>query len=624
MEDMAKFAYMTARSGSKNLYYKRSVPLALQGLFGKKQIWKSLRTPDTAKAKELYRQIDAEIDQMFSESQKPTETSLRSSGVTVLDKPKSLSQTAIRALCDQYYKQIIDEDFERKNQCWDEIKDDIDRYFYEDAPTRDEFVQAMLLEEYYETNDITLIFAYDHWLTVKGLLRKAQIEFSRGELSLVSSQLEAMPDNDRIKVGRVLMETRIRALKDIIKQNSDQYEMISQRIVEQEQHADASPVRAAAAASKGTGKLFSVHLETFLVECTRKAIKRKTVVTYQQKLTEFMEICGDKPIREYSLQVDGVKYKSTLGKLPKNPRKPKANHGKTLLQIADAYTGTDLLAVTTINDKISCVSAFFDWLVPLHLDKNTIPKKALVIAQRGKKKRKTRTPFTLTELEKMFQAPIFTGWKSSSHWKIQGDAVLRDTAKFWVPVIGLFTGLRLGEIIQLRTEDVQQQDGIWHIDVLEVTTDDDGFQETDTQLKTAASRRKMPIHEELINIGFLDFVEKHNTPHVFPDYAHGERENEENGRDNWVHRFSSHFRRFLKETEIKRGRNCFHSFRHNFEDVCRNSGLAKDMRDSLQGHGDNDVSDGYGSGFYIDTLASGVKKIRYNDLDLSHLYVDES
>ena len=50
MGEMAKFPYLSGRKGSKNLYYKRMVPLELRGAGRPAQIWRSLKTADRKQA----------------------------------------------------------------------------------------------------------------------------------------------------------------------------------------------------------------------------------------------------------------------------------------------------------------------------------------------------------------------------------------------------------------------------------------------------------------------------------------------------------------------------------------------------------------------------------------------
>ena len=227
----------------------------------------------------------------------------------------------------------------------------------------------------------------------------------------------------------------------------------------------------------------------------------------------------------------------------------------------------------------------------------------LLLKNKVKAAGRQREPFTNEELHKIFHAPIYTGCKSEREWREPGDLVLRESAKFWVPLIALYSGMRLGEIIQLRRCDVQQQEGIWHFDIVAGGEN--------MKLKTVSSRRKVPVHPELLSMGLLDFVQA-GQGRLFDDIAMGPRFDEKSGKDSWVDRFSKHFARHLKSVGAKRRLNNFHSFRHNFEDACRNCGVAEDVRNALQGHGENGVSRAYGSGFYVKTLAEGVRKVGYD------------
>ncbi len=60
----------------------------------------------------------------------------------------------------------------------------------------------------------------------------------------------------------------------------------------------------------------------------------------------------------------------------------------------------------------------------------------------------------------------------------------------------------------------------------------------------------------------------------------------------------------------------FHSLRHNVEDALRNADVRKEVRDAIQGHGENGVSREYGSGYYLKTLNELFRKIRYDGLKL--------
>ncbi|PYN67089.1 MAG: hypothetical protein DMD90_06650 [Candidatus Rokuibacteriota bacterium] len=80
------------------------------------------------------------------------------------------------------------------------------------------------------------------------------------------------------------------------------------------------------------------------------------------------------------------------------------------------------------------------------------------------------------------------------------DATKDEQAEnLWIPRLALYTGARANELCGLLTRDVKQIDGVWCpvVEDSEVRT-----------LKTASSTRRIPVHPELIRLGFLDFVER--------------------------------------------------------------------------------------------------------------------
>ncbi|MGE4340931.1 MAG: hypothetical protein AB7E55_34025, partial [Pigmentiphaga sp.] len=72
--------------------------------------------------------------------------------------------------------------------------------------------------------------------------------------------------------------------------------------------------------------------------------------------------------------------------------------------------------------------------------------------------------------------------------------------------------------------------------------------------------------------------------------------------------------------EDQRSKNAFHSFRHCFEDACRDSGIPKEVMDALQGHGEEGMSGRYGRGYVLAKLNETMAQLRYQGLDLSHLH----
>lgn len=77
---------------------------------------------------------------------------------------------------------------------------------------------------------------------------------------------------------------------------------------------------------------------------------------------------------------------------------------------------------------------------------------------------------------------------------------------FWLPLVGLLTGARVNEVCQLNPQcDIREEGGIWFFDF---TEDSDGEAHVVKSVKTANSKRRVPIHSTLITLGFLSYVEK--------------------------------------------------------------------------------------------------------------------
>ena len=75
---------------------------------------------------------------------------------------------------------------------------------------------------------------------------------------------------------------------------------------------------------------------------------------------------------------------------------------------------------------------------------------------------------------------------------VSSEKYLEDTHKqashFWIPLIGLYTGMRLEEIAQIYVSDVRKAKGVWCIDVNE--------DKPDKHVKTGA--RLVPLHPVLV------------------------------------------------------------------------------------------------------------------------------
>jgi integrase len=208
-----------------------------------------------------------------------------------------------------------------------------------------------------------------------------------------------------------------------------------------------------------------------------------------------------------------------------------------------------------------------------------------------------RLPFEPDDLKAIFSAPVH-----ASGDRPRGGA---GEAAFWFPVLGLMMGGRLQEIADLRLCDVRKaEDGIWHFDI----NDEDG-----RRLKTRSSRRKVPLHPVLVDIGFLDYLAALREATEDPKASLWPEIGAVVGSSAPSAPWSKWFGRYLRGTVgIGESRKVFHSFRHTFKRLTRDAGIPEEMHDALTGHGDDKGSVGrrYGRGVSLPVLAARMREIQ--------------
>lgn len=221
-----------------------------------------------------------------------------------------------------------------------------------------------------------------------------------------------------------------------------------------------------------------------------------------------------------------------------------------------------------------------------------------------------RDPFTREELKSIFSAPIFTGCVDDerNYDKVGKNNPRR--ARFWVPLIALWTGMRLEEICQLDAADVSN---VQDVNVIQVRPS------SDKQQKNKQSKRTIPIHTQLQEMGFLDYVaavKKAGHKKLFPELALSSRRN-------YSQSFSKWFARLLIKRKAKRDTTCFHSFRHCFRDALRAADAPEHYVELLGGWKRTKTSSAYGKVTPL-MLNECMVRTSYEDLDLSHLYASKS
>ena len=341
----------------------------------------------------------------------------------------------------------------------------------------------------------------------------------------------------------------------------------------------------------------------------------RTAVAYRTTRNWIMDFFGD------SIAIDAItreKCRGFVQLLRQVPRHADRKFpGMSILQAAEAAKarpGTVTINVANTNAYLNKFSGMMNWAVEEgYLAKS--PAKGLRLPDPIKRRDKRR-PFSADQLNRIFNSPLYTGCVDDVYGYAKvGDARPR-RARFWIPLIALFSGLRMNEICQLDVEDVRELDGVPCIIVIEGAVGDEG----DKRLKTNASERAVPVHDELVRVGLLRFVaEQRRVGHkkLFHELSvgpHGYRSTN----------FSKWFSRFLERIGAQAPLTCFHSFRHCFRDALRESRADREISLALGGWTSGSAGSGidaiYGDGFRASILAEAINRIGYPALGLRHLH----
>jgi integrase len=211
-----------------------------------------------------------------------------------------------------------------------------------------------------------------------------------------------------------------------------------------------------------------------------------------------------------------------------------------------------------------------------------------------------RRPWTLNELSTLLNQPLHTNYALPSDTKAGADAA------YWIPLLGLYTGARISELVQLRHCDIERVGDVY---VLSITD-----QGEDQRLKTSASARKVPIHSELIRLGFLQYVERTaaKSETLWPLVPLRE------GRVGGF--FSQWFGGYRRGLGLGKYPD-FHCFRHTVRSALSNADIAEPIIDMLVGH---EVKGSTGAKVYTHRTAAqmqcAIERIAYPELHLGRVF----
>ncbi len=556
---MNTIPYLTNRQGI--YYFRRIVPIELRTIIGRREIIRSLATHDLKTARKAVIEMADNLDELFTKIQSGI-TLLTADDLSAFSKAFSKSKTEAlmaEALVDFDDRKVENEEWEalHARTFKQEILDDLR---YSRLSNVEPDVNALLSQYKVSLDRSSSLYKQLCRATLQGLAdfySNAEIIINGGfeDPRLV---FDHEPEIREVTISELTFDVAIeKYLQDRRSGWSDK------------QH-------------KSQSALLNYFLK-YINEIDGKDASSRTLSSITSKIAR--------------------DYKEHLQKTPSNKNKvyptltPKQSLG------AAERDGAKLLSQETQNNYIQCLSTLYGF-VTAELDyEGDNPFKGRSNTKAAKKmQRDQRNPFSKEQLTTIFSSPIYTGCKSLSNCHKKGLIIPIDSSKYWVPLIGLFTGMRLQEVLQLYLEDIYQHDNIWVFDL--------NTNHQDKSLKTPQSKRLVPIHSDLLALGFLDLLEgkisSKKSKRLFEDTKPA-------SDGSYSSTFSKWFSRYLKNINVKTDKTSFHSFRHNIKDGFRDVGESDELAENFVGRSTGTNGESYGSGFSVSRLHEALHKIKFTE-----------
>lgn len=233
-----------------------------------------------------------------------------------------------------------------------------------------------------------------------------------------------------------------------------------------------------------------------------------------------------------------------------------------------------------------------------------------VVAAEGSRPPKDRRAYNMAELNQLLSSRVYT-----EGYRPRGQV---SEAAYWLPLLGPFVGARVEELCQLRVDDIQRVNGVWCIRLCDLGTDQ--------RMKTPSSFRRVPMHQTIIDCGFLRHVTSmalQGHERVFPSLSN------RNAHGVFSNAMGKWFARYLDDVGLSDSRLDFHSFRYTFRQQCSLCGIDNEVRDALTGHWltRSDAGRTYMRGenrqYPFPKLVQAIEMLRYDELRIGHLLVED-
>lgn len=557
MEQVAEFIFK--RGKGSTLYVRRRIPANLRGAYPKKtHITRSLGTSSMPEAKARARLELAQIDAQFLDAREKLTLSRASMAAK---RVKKLSDHQIQGVAKFWARQVLLADEQQRSAGLDD--DEFDELGEKLITQRKDFGRMLAQGK---TEPILP--------ALRGFLYLCGLDFD--------------PDEEQAKrASYIFLQTVVQTVEyQLARQSGNVIE--TDAVTEDVMHPlqDIAPERAPRRPDQpGWDEVFKVWVE------------------YVSDRPKSTTIAAQTPWRDLQ------RYMAARGKV----QSPSEVQPLDMTAFAEDMRARNL-AVATINERITKIRSIYKIAVGKHVLVSNPAANTLGFKESSvEKRRKRRLSFDTSDVQLIFQSPVFTQHRRSKGQS--GEAV------YWIPLIMFYSGMRPEEAAGLAISDLRRDDVLgWYFAIVDRPSSEDeemfgdGVPESHRRtLKNGNSVRFVPIAQQLIDLGLLRYVEElkgQGKAVLFPDLIkdwHGKLSGS----------FSKFFSRYKRVVGIEDPRKVLYSFRHTMKDLMESAKIPSKYLQRILGHtsGDGAVTDGYGSDVPFHVIVEMFRKIKFPEIE---------
>lgn len=557
-------------------YYLRArIPNSLVYLTHKTQFWYSLKTNNYYEALEKVRKQSYKVDIAIN--------LLRSLDMKIKNKqiifaPEDIDKIVINKLkqVEEIFENYFDEIENRKFDYQDMLifNRDTDETNTEQHELR---CVELAVNEYF--ND-TLNDERTH-KSLKKQIEKIQKE----KIPVIEDKQNPSEDIRKIKTALTGVEKYILDKIHCIEENIELDRSINPRvkrcldIIQAEQNEKAR--------RPTVSTLWSKVFDEFALEKYNNRTGENTIRQNQQCLETIFEIIGKK-------YVESITYKDcqkVVRSVYNIPKKWKERYKGQKLSALLSKKNDDAISLSSVKKYLRIFKEFMIFCK----DNRYIPDSFQGDIKITKRKEVISIePFSKDELKKIFDPMTYPRVMD-----------IKYSYRYWIPLIALYSGMRLNEICQLYLDDIKVSKGVWYFDISD--------ERKDQHIKNSQSKRLVPIHSKLLELGIIEYANK--VREVKVNNKHQDRlfyQLNYSVKNHYIQAISQWFGRYLKKIGIDSRSKVFHSFRHTVKPYLRDAGISKEYQNLLCGWiGDDEGERTYGGNVSVKKLYSELSKLKY-------------